>query len=181
MNRRVDQSTLDAARRGDKTAQAQLLRVFGDLWYRLSLGLIGHVEDARDATQETALRVLRDLSKFRGDSSISTWSIGIAINVAREIRRRTRRARTESDCALDAIPIDNESADESAYLDESRSMLRDALDELSDRQREAVILRFFEQLSVDEAAHAMGCAAGTVKATVHQALRVLKGKLKQLA
>ena len=49
----------------------------------------------------------------------------------------------------------------------------------SDRQREAVVLRFFEELSVDQTAAAMECAAGTIKATVHQALRILKTKLRQ--
>ena len=49
------------------------------------------------------------------------------------------------------------------------------------KQREAVVLRFFEELSVEETARAMGCAEGTVKATVHQAIRALKEKLRQLA
>jgi RNA polymerase sigma factor (sigma-70 family) len=51
---------------------------------------------------------------------------------------------------------------------------------LSERQREAVVLRFFEELSVEETAAAMECAPGTVKATVHQALRAMRNKLKQL-
>jgi RNA polymerase sigma factor (sigma-70 family) len=60
-------------------------------------------------------------------------------------------------------------------------MLRNALDLLPERQREAVVLRFFEELTTDETAHAMNCAPGTVKATIHQALRSLRQKLRQLA
>jgi RNA polymerase sigma factor (sigma-70 family) len=52
---------------------------------------------------------------------------------------------------------------------------------LPQRQREALLLRYFEGLSLEEAAAAMGCAVGTVKATVHQALRALRTKLRQLA
>jgi RNA polymerase sigma factor (sigma-70 family) len=63
--------------------------------------------------------------------------------------------------------------------DEQRQALRAGLEQLPDRQREAVILRFFEQLSVEESARAMGCATGTVKATVHQALRAMRERLKQ--
>ena len=59
--------------------------------------------------------------------------------------------------------------------------MRRTLADLPERQREAVVLRFFEELSVEDTAELMKCAPGTVKATVHQALRALRGKLKQLA
>ena len=65
-------------------------------------------------------------------------------------------------------------------LGEARDALRLTLAELPDRQREALVLRFFEDLSVEETAKAMGCAAGTVKATVHQALRSLRKRLERL-
>ena len=56
----------------------------------------------------------------------------------------------------------------------------DYLNGLNERQREAVVLRFFEELSVEDTAAAMNCAPGTVKATVHQALRSLRQRLKVL-
>lgn len=166
--------TLEAARRGDRGSQATLLRALQDRWFRFCLSLLGNSEDARDAVQETALRFLRELPKFRGQSSITTWSMGIAINVTREIRRKGRSLQTATrDPAIDP--------EQSVVLDESRSKVRAVLDELPERQREALLLRYFEELSVEETAAAMGCATGTVKATVHQALRTLKTKLKQLA
>src|SRR5947207_924150 len=63
---------------------------------------------------------------------------------------------------------------------EETDLLKQTLAALPDRQREALTLRFFEDLSVEQTAEAMGCAAGTVKATVHQALRALREKMKQL-
>jgi RNA polymerase sigma factor (sigma-70 family) len=57
--------------------------------------------------------------------------------------------------------------------------MRAVLQTLPDRQREAIVLRFFEELSVEQTAAAMDCAVGTVKATVHQALRALREKMKQ--
>jgi RNA polymerase sigma factor (sigma-70 family) len=71
--------------------------------------------------------------------------------------------------------------DDHAVESEHASLLRETLNELPERQREAVVLRFFESLSVEETAAAMNCAEGTVKATVHQALRALRSKLKQLS
>jgi RNA polymerase sigma-70 factor (ECF subfamily) len=189
----VDQFTLEAARRGDRGAQAALLRQLQDPWYRLCLGLTGgNAEDARDAVQETALRFLRELPRFRGDSSLSTWSMGIAINVVREMRRRTRPTRLVGSSDDDDVRHDARSnpmaatlrvarpPDDEATLNESRSLLRDALRDLPQRQREALLLRYFEGLSIDDTAAVMSCANGTVKATVHQALRALRTRLKQL-
>lgn len=181
MDKRVDQMTLEAARRGDRAAQTALLRQLQDVWYRMCLSLIGNTEDAQDAVQETALRFLRDLPKFRGDSSISTWSLGIAINVTREIRRKSRPMQLVGDEQLAAVRSPAGLPDESASDTETRSLVRSTLQHLSERQREALVLRFFEEMSVEETATAMNCAEGTVKATVFQALRILKSKLKQLA
>jgi len=176
----VDASTIDAARRGNREAQAGLLRHLQDPWYRLCLSLLRDGDLARDATQETALRFLRELPNFRQQSQLQTWSFGIAINVAREMRRSAGRAemidehRMAGRQQLARTPFD------SAAGAEEREVLRAHLAALPERQREAIVLRYFEEMSIDEAAAAMDCAAGTVKATIHQALRSLRNKLKQL-
>jgi RNA polymerase sigma-70 factor (ECF subfamily) len=170
----LDTQTIQAARRGDRTAQAQLLRELQDRWFRISMSLLRDPERARDATQETALRFIRDLPKFAGQSQITTWSIGIAINVSREMRRGNRQIPAEA--ARQGVHSPGDAAAE----DEQKQLIRQMLDDLPPRQREALLLRFFEDLSTDEAAAAMGCAAGTIKATVHQALRALKQKMAQL-
>jgi RNA polymerase sigma-70 factor (ECF subfamily) len=178
----VDDITVQAARSGDRSAQARLLRWLQDPWYRLSLSLLGDVDKAREATQETAARFLRQLPQFRGDSRLRTWALGIAINVAREMRR-SRRARSGLD-DWDALPVSRSAMraprpppDVAAELAEQRDRLRAVLDDLPERQREAVVLRFLEELSVEDTAAAMQCATGTVKATVHQALRSLRQRL----
>jgi RNA polymerase sigma-70 factor (ECF subfamily) len=145
----------------------------------MCVGLLSrNADDARDAVQETALRFLRDLHKFRSDSSIMTWSMGIAINVCREIRRKRR---TPMGLVEEIEPsTDTTNPIEDASRDELRSVLHRTLADLPERQREALMLRFFEELSVEQTAAAMSCAEGTVKATVHQALRALRDKLRQL-
>jgi RNA polymerase sigma-70 factor (ECF subfamily) len=175
----VDQITLEAARRGDRQAQDRLLRELQDAWFRLCVGMLGNQVDAQDAVQETALRFLRDLPRFRGESSIMTWSMGIAINVTREMRRKKRTNEEINDAQTAATPRVAR-PDESASQKESHELLRDTLSDLPQRQREALLLRYFEDLSIDDTAAAMECASGTVKATIHQALRVLREKLKQL-
>ena len=175
----VDQQTIERARLGDRNARDVLLRDLQDTWYRFAMSLLRDAEKARDATQETAVRFLRTLSGFRGQSSISTWSLGIALNVVREMRRaRTQMSIHSTHFAETTTPqrTEDHSPLKSASSGELRGMLGLALNDLPERQREAIVLRFLEQRSVEETAEVMKCAEGTVKATVHQALRSLKQK-----
>jgi RNA polymerase sigma-70 factor, ECF subfamily len=177
--------TIELAKKGDRAALTVLLRGLQDPWYRFCLGLLRDADLAADAVQETGLRFLKQVGGFRGDSQLRTWSLGIALNVVREMKRR--RSRHLTGIGDDQREL-AESVDDTAppvgsgtEFGESREALRATLADLPDRQREAVVLRFFEDLSVEETARLMGCAAGTVKATVHQALRSLKKKLASLA
>src|SRR3954469_7718659 len=85
---RVDAATVELAQRGSRAARETLLREMQDVWYRFCLGMLRDAELARDATQETALRFLKQLPGFRGESQLRTWSLSIAVNVVREMRRK---------------------------------------------------------------------------------------------
>jgi RNA polymerase sigma-70 factor (ECF subfamily) len=170
----VDSAILEAARRGDRIACGKLLTSLQDVWYRFSLAQLHDPELAADATQETGLRFLRQLAQFRGESQLQTWSLGIALNVVRELRRKKMggvELDEEAEVRSDVDPV----ADLQKLDDRQR--LREAMSGLSSRQREVLTLRYFEDLSTEETATAMNCAAGTVKATLHQALRALKARL----
>jgi RNA polymerase sigma-70 factor (ECF subfamily) len=171
----VDDATIEAGRRGDCRAQARLLGALQDVWFRFCLSQLRDQDLAADATQETALRFLKQLANFRGESQLQTWSLSIALNVIREIRRKRSPASLESDAQLtterSSVPSQLENVEE-------QNQMRQMLTTLPDRQREALTLRFFEDLSVEQTAVAMNCAVGTVKATVHQALRALRQKMR---
>ena len=174
----MDAATIEAAKRGQKSAQAVLLKALQDVWFRFCLSqLRGDRELAADATQETALRFLKQLASFRGESQLQTWSLSIALNVVREMRRK--RQFDALDSAQEPVAA-TPRVSRLTELGEEKALLMEHLAHLPERQREAITLRFFEELSVEETAAAMKCATGTVKATVHQALRSLKEKLKRL-
>lgn len=168
----LDERTIQDARAGRRDAQASVLRALQDVWFRFAMGLLGRTDDALDAAQETGLRVLKSIQTFDGRSSLKTWSIGIALNVVRE----TRRKRGPVLSGYESAEPDKfqESADTSVSRTEDIMRLRQFLGELPERQREAVVLRYFEGLSVEEAAAQMGVAEGTVKASVFQAIASLR-------
>jgi RNA polymerase sigma-70 factor (ECF subfamily) len=173
----VDERTLQAARTGNRAALATLLRELADPWFRFSMSLLGDADRAHEAAQETGLRFMKALPAFRGDSQLQTWSLGIALNVVREMRRKARPIPESGQEFLAAGMGESVSPYATAEFAEQREKLHAVLADLPERQREAIVLRFFEELSVEETAGAMNCAEGTVKATVHQALRSLRQKL----
>lgn len=157
---------------GCNHARTVILHEIQDPCYRFCLTQLACPDQASDATQETALRVLRSLGRFRGEASLTTWALSIALNVCREQRRRRRWF---------SLPVGFATADptpqppEQAGRSEQNGQLLKALQALPARQREAVTLRYLHGLSTTETAIAMNCAEGTVKATLAKAL----GKLRE--
>lgn len=128
--------------------------------------------DAHDLLQETWLRAYAKRRSFEGRGSFIGWLLVVARNVgAAAVRRRVRRPVTEELPDL-AAPHDQESIT-------LRDSLRDAVLALPERQREVVLLRLVEGLSTTETARLLGCAEGTVKATLHHATRKLRELLRE--
>ncbi|QDU71350.1 RNA polymerase sigma factor [Mucisphaera calidilacus] len=150
-------------------AARDLVPALQDVWYRYALSVLRDEDQAMEAAQETALRVIKRLPHFDGRSTLRTWTLGITVNVCREIRRRRRWWPLASD--------ERTTHDTDRLIQiEDRQQLHALIRQLPDRQREAVVLRFFEHLSTRETAEAMGCQPGTVKAAIHQAIGQMRTK-----
>ncbi len=161
-----------SARGGDRAATAGLLRALQDTIYRFALAQLGDPDAAAEATQETGLRLLRAIDRFEGRSRVTTWAIGVALNVCREHRRR--RAPQNDPERIEATPDHAPSTEALLGRGEDQQRLLTALGGLAPRQREAITLRYLQQLTLAETAQAMGCSPGAAKATVWQALRRLR-------
>ena len=138
-----------------------------DYVFRVAWGFLGDRELAEDVTQEVFLRLAKGRRRWRPRARLRTLLYQIALNTCREIRRRRARdARLTSDAVTreDTVPA----------RDPRLADLARALDVLSQRQREAVVLRFYEGLDTRETAKVMGCRQGTVKSHLHRALEALR-------
>lgn len=153
-------------------AKEKLLRGHQDMLFRFCLTRCRDRQIAMDATQEAALRMLNHLQRFDGQSKFSTWLLGIANNVCRELMRKDRRRKQNHSSDQIAETPANES--ESPMEGEYSATLQEAMNQLPERQREVVTLRYFEKLSVLETSYVMNVATGTVKATLNQAIKNLK-------
>src|SRR5262245_14753915 len=146
---------------------------------RAALMLSGNPWDADDLAQETFLVLTRGPQRFAGRSKLYTWLYGILLNLERrERRRRTARERTRRNLAGQSRECGAErSADSLCEAAEWRRSLWAQVARLPDPQRQALVLRYSEQLSYEEISRVLDCPLGTVKSRIFNGLAALRAML----
>ena len=150
--------------------------MYQDHAYGLALRIVGSESDAEEAAQDAFVRIWRALPQFRGESKFSTWLYRVVVRCAYDAsaRVRARRGREE--------PLESETgaALEPAWdppdpgARERERRVAGLLERLTDVQRAAVTLYYFEDRSVDEVARALDLPEGTVKTHLHRARAALR-------
>ena len=180
-----DGPLVELAKGGDIAAFNVLVERYQSAVYNLCRRLLGDRGAAEDATQEAFLSAYRALPRFEG-GSLRSWLLRIAANQSKdELRRRGRRAKTDSlDRIIDTagapleVPDPAPGAPELAERGELSRVVESALQELPPEQREALLLIDIHQVSYEEAATISGTSLGTVKSRVHRGRARLAGYLR---
>ena len=134
--------------------------------------IVGDPNRAEDATQEAFLQAFRKWRSVRAMAKPESWVLVVAINAERRRWRRSPRQVGEEEAPA-AVVGDH------AGMVTTTIALRDAMAQLTIRQRAVVVLRYLADLPVPEIANALGCAEGTVRATLHQSLSKLQVELAE--
>jgi RNA polymerase sigma-70 factor, ECF subfamily len=161
-----DGDLLAAHVKGDPDAFAELVRRHRDRLWAVALRTTSNREDAADAVQDALLSAFRRAESFRGDAQVSTWLHRIVVNACLD-RMRHQKSRhaepiPEDEDRFGAL-ADKPSYEDPAEVSERRTDVMQALSELTEEQRVALVLVDMEGYSVDEVADLVGCAPGTVK------------------
>lgn len=167
-------AALAAARRGDRDAQAQLLRHHFARIHALAFRLVGNPEDAEDLAQEGFVRAFRALALYRGEGSFEGWLRRIVVHLAQD-RFRARAKREPG-----ALPSDLPGGREPYRALEARELrlvLASALDALHPSLRAALLLRTREGLDYDEIAALTGVTPETARTRVMKARKELTRRL----
>ena len=155
---------------GDEGAFRDLYRRYTPRLYLTALRLLSHSEmDAEDAVQETWIRAVREMGKFRWESALGTWLIAIAGNVARDQLRKARR-RDERELDPGDEPLTAVAPGEAIDLERAISLLPEGY-------RTVLVLHDVEGLTHDEIGEALGIAPGTSKSQLFGARRSMRALL----
>jgi len=179
-----DEVLLARFARGDPEAAAQLTERLAPQSFAVALRVLGNRAEAEDVTQEAMMRLWRQAPNWRrGEAKVSTWLYRVVMNLCIDLKRRQRGGHLD----LDAIPepIDPaRSAPET--LQETRRMgaLQEALMQLPERQRQAVVLRHIEELPNPEIAGIMEISVEAVESLTARGKRslakILAGRQEEL-
>jgi RNA polymerase sigma-70 factor, ECF subfamily len=153
----------------DEQAMSDLLGELEPFVYRVAYHLTHHQQDAEDIAQDVLYKVCTKLAMFRGNSSLQTWVYSLVMNAHRDYLRKKKVRQSE--------PLDENTAIgsfESAA--DARMILKRVLEELPETDRNILVLRFQNDLSVREVAEIMNMSEANVKTKVFR----MKDRLRNL-
>jgi len=163
----------------------EVVRVYRPRILRFLLSSLTDRDAAETLTQETFLKAWAARQQFRGDSSLSTWLTRIAVNLMRDhLRSRSLRFWQKTrGASLDVLDIsdwipDGRSSPESQTLARTQvAAVWQAVDKLSAQQRAVFVLRFVDEMELDEIARTLGMNLSTVKSHLYRALAIIRERM----
>lgn len=181
-----DEELLDRFASGQSDALEELFRRYRLPAYRVAYRLLGHEADALDAVQEGFVKALTHLSGFEGRSSFKTWLLRVVSNAALDLgRQRGRREMHRLEASTgENVPTALLTADASGVELERadlRRLLEQALQTLSDVQKQTFVLYADANLTYREIADVMGTSIGTVMSRLYYARQKLRAFFSERA
>jgi RNA polymerase sigma-70 factor (ECF subfamily) len=167
---------------GDREALAPLMERHYRRVYRIALGYLRQPDDALEVVQEAFVQACQSAPRWDGSADAGPWLSRITVNLAIDRwRRNRRRAQTFTALADDdhasALADAGPSPDRRVQRREAGERVAAALAVLPERQRAVVVLRHYQEMSLEEIAQALGMSLGTVKSSLHRALGRMRGAL----
>lgn len=163
---------------GDKRAFSELVKRHQRSVLRLSLRFVKDMDTAEDVTQEAFIKAYEKLNSFEGRASFKSWLFQIAVNTARNKIREWKRDVVDIDDVQLAVDAEAETTlVHTAVAD----ILHNEVEKLPFKQKTALVLRVYEDLSFNEIADIMECPYDTAKANYRHALLKLRQTFEQQA
>jgi len=183
-----DQMLVERVQRGDKTAFDALVRKYQHKIIKLVSRYVHDSSEVLDVAQDAFIKAYRAIPGFRGESAFYTWLYRIAINTAKnflvaEGRRPMDHGVNLQDPdqhELQARLKDMDTPERLLLTQEIQKTVEDAIEELPEDLRTAIILREIEGMSYEEIAQTMSCPVGTVRSRIFRAREAIDGKLRPL-
>lgn len=164
----TDSELIESINKGDPEAFERLYYRYRDWVYRLACRFTGNRADALDVLQETFTYLLGKFPGFELTSSMTTFLYPAVKHISITISSKKSRIKTDEDI------LNEPAAPTSEETELSRSELAAVLTILPDKQQEVLLMRFVDDMSLQEIAAALDIPLGTVKSRLHNALRTLR-------
>lgn len=171
---RADIELVQQVKEGDQLAYSELVKRHQKVLFRVVLKFCRDMDLAEDVLQESFIKAYQKIHQFEGRSSFKSWLFRIAINTA---KNKLRSLRSEQ-VSIDDVQVSMSAEAESGLLHEAvQKRLTEEIEQLPNKQKTAVLLRVYEDLSFKEIAQIMDCPYDTAKANYRHGLMKLKASM----
>jgi RNA polymerase sigma-70 factor (ECF subfamily) len=177
--RESDAELVARVRQGDEAAFEQLVLRHQRYVFNLAYRVLGDSAEAEDVTQEAFVRVWRGLSSFRGQARFTTWLYRIVHNLCLNRLPGLQRELLQAEPLEEVLASPDPSPADLFDARERLAFLHAQLDQLPEKYRLVLTLRYLQHLSYDEVAAVLNVPMGTVKTHIHRARRLLRERLRQ--
>ncbi len=174
-------------RKGDQSAFRELVDLYKRQVYAICLRMVRLPQEAEDLAQETFLRAYSNIDKYDLDKKFSTWLFRIATNLSIDYLRKQKPsvyldaeiAGTEGVTLQAQLAAPDLAPDDETVKIEERQDLHRAIDALPIKYRSAIILKYIEDLSLNEISEILDLPVATVKTRIHRGRGTLRKRLLQ--
>lgn len=174
----TDLELVEKVKSGDRRSFSELVKRHQRSVLRMSLRFVKDMDTAEDVTQEAFIKAYEKLNTFEGRSSFKSWLFQIAVNTARNKLREWKRETVD----IDDVHLAVEAEAETTLVHTAVSdILKNEVEKLPFKQKTALVLRVYEDLSFNEIADIMECPYDTAKANYRHALMKLRQTFEQQA
>ena len=168
---------------GNEAAIEIFVRQYETGVFRLALSIVGDQAEANEITQETFISALRSLPSYQEKNSFQAWLYTIALNQSRSHLRKWKvleRLKTTLTSIFQVEPQKQVSPEEKVLQNEQETQVWNALNQLDERHRIVVVLRYFHELSIAEISEILLVNEGTIHSRLHNAREKLRNSLKHV-
>ncbi|HEX7026534.1 MAG TPA: sigma-70 family RNA polymerase sigma factor [Gammaproteobacteria bacterium] len=182
MQQRPEAEALNLLRQalaGDQAAFCSFAENYRRLIYQIAIRYLNNEADAMDACQDVMMNILRKGHLYRGDGSLEGWVRTVTVNTCKNAIRSRHPERFDDGHDPDSLPSGDSPEQCVAGLQHS-AHVRQCIGQLPDKQRMTVILKIYEDMTLQEIAGSLNCTLGTAKANFFHAVAKLKQCLERL-
>ncbi|HLO32724.1 MAG TPA: RNA polymerase sigma factor [Anaerolineales bacterium] len=168
---------------GNEDAIEFLVRQYETGVFRLALSIIGNEAEANEITQETFIAALRSLPSYQEQKSFKAWLYTIVLNYSRSHLRKRKIVERLRTTLTTIFQVENQkqvSPEDVIIQNEKEAALWNSLNQLDERQRIVVILRYFHDLSIAQISKILSVNEGTIHSRLHSAREKLRNTLRHL-
>ena len=181
-----DEQLMSLFQGGDENAYIELVNRYKDKLINFIFNYLGDLESSEDVVQETMIKLYQKKHFYKEIAKFSTWLYTIAKNLANtELRKRKQRKTTllsqfSKDDKTYELPSNDPEPGQEIQTDIVNKIIRDAVDQLSEKFKIVIVLRDIQGLSYEDISEIINVPIGTVKSRINRARLQLQVELKHL-